>query len=376
MNKSFAFLLLLIIIAAATIMPCCLGLTPPPGTYKGNYSGELSGAPSITFSSPNNAFLYTVVDVPQHAGFFSTLGNSSVNIGFLYNFENLTLGLTANTFGAYTTQPTEGGTLLTELDSFEVLTLVSYKASWLEQPVVIYSENISNPNALATLAYNLSLADIPEGHQQIIVTANEEGYIWGVTSYWSFSASTSAVFNFNVLPLSVSFISPVEGQVFLFNRVPLVFNVNESPSWLGFSLDNLAITEIDGNTTLTGFADGTALTNGHYSLAIYAEDSFGNIGKSENINFTIAQPEPQPTHTFPTATVIAVSVVVVAVVGTGLVVLIYRRHRKTANLSKPNLFISRCKPSFNLLNSRNYTNKRSGQFYEKNLIRILIRVIL
>jgi hypothetical protein len=179
----------------------------------------------------------------------------------------------------------------------------------------------------------LSLANIPEGQQQIIVTASEEGYIWNYSDYWSYSDSVSAVFNFNVVPLSVSFISPVEGQVFnstgtFAGLIPLVFNVNESPSWLAYSLDNRASNEIDGNTTLVGLA------NGHYSLTIYAEDSFGNIGKSETVNFTVAEPKPELARSFPSATVVAVSVVVVAVVGMVLAVLFYRRHRKTANLKQ------------------------------------------
>ena len=60
--------------------------------------------------------------------------------------------------------------------------------------------------------------------------------------------------------------------------------------------------------------------------------SFGNIGKSEPINFTIS--ESEPTHPFPTATVAVISVIVVAIVGIGLALLYNRRHRKTANLSK------------------------------------------
>ena len=33
--------------------------------------------------------------------------------------------------------------------------------------------------------------------------------------------------------------------------VPLVFNVNDSTSWMGYSLDNQANMTIDGNATLT-----------------------------------------------------------------------------------------------------------------------------
>lgn len=345
MNKTFAFLFAVTITTAAIIMPCCLGLTPPSGTYTGTDNSVL-GSPSITFSPINGSSWSSFFVGNEYIhGFLEGPGNSAGPSGlFLYNSGNLTLGLTASATGP--SGPTTLGGLATLMGD-EVLTSVSYQASWLEQPVVIYAENISSPNAVGTFAYNLSLPNIPEGRQQITVTAIEEGYVWAVTSYQSFSTSTSGVFNFNVVPLSVSFISPVEGQVFNSSEVPLVFNVNESsPQWLGIRLDNQDIEELAGNTTyllfansaalsatLIGFANGTALTNGHYSLTIYAEDSFGNIGKSEPINFTIA--EPEPTHPFPTATVAVISVVAVAIVCIGLALLFYRRrHGKTANLSK------------------------------------------
>jgi hypothetical protein len=338
MNKTFALLFALTIITAVAITPCCMSISPPSATYLGTYSGEnsseFSALPSITFSPNNGASWssYYVGDETAH-GFLYAQGNSSASSPhglFLYNSGNLTLGLTASAQDAYL------GSY--EQLTYEVLTSVSYKANWLEQPVVLYSDNISDPNALSTFAYNLSLANIPEGHQQIIVTASEEGYLSNYTDYWTFSDSTSAVFNFNVVPLSVSFISPVEGQVFKSMGVPLVFNVNDSPSMLEFSLDNLATKQsesdivLEGNTTLIDFANGIALTNGHYRLTIYAEDSFGNIGKSEPINFTIS--EPEPTHPFPTATVAVISVVVVAIVCIGLAVLFYRRHRKTTKLTQ------------------------------------------
>lgn len=344
MNKGFASLCSLIIITAMAIAPCCVALQNPfrgtnLGTYGGEYSGEFSALPSITFSPSNGSSWssYFIGDETAH-GFLYAQGNTSASSPhglFLYDSGNLTLELTATAQDAYI------GSY--EQITVEALTSVSYKASWLVQPVVIYSENISDVNTLSTVSYNLSLGDIPEGHQQVTVTANEEGYMWNYTDYWSFSASTSAVFNFNVVPLSTSFGSPVEGQTFNSTEIPLAFNVNEAPSWIAYRLDNLtkngnyenpiepalsnSFVGQYGNTTLTG------LTNGHYSLTIYAKDSFGNIAKSETVNFTVADPDPEHTHTFPTATITAISVVVAAVVGIGLAALSYRRHRKT-NCSK------------------------------------------
>jgi hypothetical protein len=55
---------------------------------------------------------------------------------------------------------------------------------------------------------------------------------------------------------------------------------------------------------------------------VYANDTFGNIGASETINFAIAKPEP-----FPTATVVIVSGVVVVVVIAGSLIFFKKRKR-------------------------------------------------
>lgn len=361
MNKTFALIFSLIMVTALAVAPCCMAMQnlfggTYLGTYSGENSGEFSALPSITFSPSNGSSWSSYYVGDETVGsFVNTQGNSSSASPsglLLYNSGNLTLDLTASAQVAYQNGYAQY--------SYQALTLFSYKASWLGQPVVIYSENISSPNTLSTVSYNLSLANIPEGQQQIIVTANEEGYISSAligtplnsVNYTSFSASTSAVFNFNVVTPAILVVSPAEGQVFNSSEIPLVLNANETPTWIGYSIYNLTKNGVDenpvepclsnlfvgryGNTTLTG------LTNGHYSLTIYGEDSFGNIGKSETVNFTINEPEvqppePKPTHTFPAATLIAVSVVVVAmaVVGIGLAVSFYRRRRqKTANLKQ------------------------------------------
>ena len=64
----------------------------------------------------------------------------------------------------------------------------------------------------------------------------------------------------------------------------------------------------------------TELSNGMHSVAVYASDSFGNIGASQTINFTVSQP-------FPTTTVIVVVSAIIVAVTAGL--LAYRMKNKT-----------------------------------------------
>jgi hypothetical protein len=104
----------------------------------------------------------------------------------------------------------------------------------------------------------------------------------------------------------------VENKTYNTSNVPLNFTVDESTSWIGYSLDGQTNVTITGNTTLTELAYGS------HTLTVYADDTVGNMGNSSTINFSIAEP-------FPETLVATASGVSVAVVGAGL--LIYFRKR-------------------------------------------------
>jgi hypothetical protein len=97
--------------------------------------------------------------------------------------------------------------------------------------------------------------------------------------------------------------------------VSLVFTVDKQVNWTGYSLDGEQNVTITGNTTIAN------MTNGLHSITVYANDTFGNVGASQTITFTIAKPEP-----FPTATVAAVSTALAAIAFIGLV-LYLRKHK-------------------------------------------------
>jgi hypothetical protein len=99
-------------------------------------------------------------------------------------------------------------------------------------------------------------------------------------------------------------------------EVPLNFTVNELASRISYVLDGQENVTIAGNTTLTN------LTYGEHNVTVYATDNAGNIGASETITFTIAEPEPEP---FSTTMVIA-PMASITVVGVGL--LVYFKKRK------------------------------------------------
>jgi hypothetical protein len=95
--------------------------------------------------------------------------------------------------------------------------------------------------------------------------------------------------------------------IYTSSEFSLNFTVNKPVDWVGYSLDGKDNVTITGNTTLTG------LSNGLHNITVYAKDSFGNIGASGTVIFTVAY-EP-----FPTGPVAATSGASVAVAAIGLI---------------------------------------------------------
>ena len=75
--------------------------------------------------------------------------------------------------------------------------------------------------------------------------------------------------------------SLVEGGVYDFGDVTLVFGLSHPVVWMGYSLNGGANVTVEGNVTLSG------LSNGCYSVVVFAEDKYGNMGVSEFITFTV-----------------------------------------------------------------------------------------
>lgn len=109
-------------------------------------------------------------------------------------------------------------------------------------------------------------------------------------------------------------VSP-ENMIYYKTDIPLTFTVNEPVSWIEYNLDYETVREIESNCTLSG------LSLGSHNITVYATDIAGNVGASDTVSFTVAEPEA-----FPVTLVATTSVVTVAIVGTGL--LFYFKKRK------------------------------------------------
>lgn len=128
-------------------------------------------------------------------------------------------------------------------------------------------------------------------------------------------------------PPKINILSPLN-QTYNETSVPLVFTVDKTVNWTGYSLDGEQNVTVTGNSTLTNsmVANVTVanVTSGLHNITVYANDTFGNIGASENITFQVKLLELSTPS--PTATVAAASGVSAVVVVAGL--LVYFKKRK------------------------------------------------
>lgn len=73
----------------------------------------------------------------------------------------------------------------------------------------------------------------------------------------------------------------------------LNYTVNEEVDWIGYALDQQSNKSISGNTLLTNLSEGS------HSIVVYAEDSAGNLGSSDRINFSVNIPQTTEITTLP-----------------------------------------------------------------------------
>ena len=137
---------------------------------------------------------------------------------------------------------------------------------------------------------------LPQGSYTLVMPETYDGYVW---SHWLEDGDTdrtktitlpgttwTGVYWRDTVPPSITIISP-QNTTYAISSVPLTFFLNESTSWIGYSLDNKANVTVAGNTTLTSLSDGC------HNVVVYANDTFGNMGSSRKIYFTVDTTPPQ-----------------------------------------------------------------------------------
>jgi hypothetical protein len=135
---------------------------------------------------------------------------------------------------------------------------------------------------------------------------------------------TGAFYALQTAPPKISVQSPLN-QTYNDPSIPLTFSVDvlspdKTVNWTGYSLDGEPNVTVAGSGALTNVTIAN-VANGVHSITVYANDSYGNMGASETVTFTVAKPEP-----FPTALVATASGASAAVACLGL--LLYFKKRK------------------------------------------------
>lgn len=127
-----------------------------------------------------------------------------------------------------------------------------------------------------------------------------------IDQYPLVEAFNSMFFSLQTTPPKISIRSP-KNQMYNESIVALDFSVDvvsavKAVNWTGYSVDGQDNVTVTGNTTLT------ELSNGLHRVTVYANDTYGNMGASEAVTFTITQP-------FPTLLVATVSGTLAVVTG-------------------------------------------------------------
>jgi len=126
-----------------------------------------------------------------------------------------------------------------------------------------------------------NLPELSEGSHNITVYAKYD--YSGDTRQVGFDEKTVSFTVNDGKPPTVTNLS-LENKTYNQNTLPLNFTTDQPTSWIGYSLDGKENVTIAGNTTLTGLPDG------QHSLTVYANDTAGNMGVSQTVNFTVALP--------------------------------------------------------------------------------------
>ena len=241
---------------------------------------------------------------------------SSPNNGTSYKVNNLTLNFTV-TVG-------DSSTALSRL-----FHEIYYIADWQPTKIQVIGPNLFNEGELAgnlspPVSYTVVLAEVPEGEHSITIYAEEWGaYVCSSDAsfllMWEFgiNSSSTVLFAVDLTPPTVSVLSP-SNVTYAPSGMTLNFSVNEPTSWMGYSLDGKENITATGNMTLP------ELSVGQHMLRVYANDTAGNVGVSETVNFSIAEPE---TETFPTVSLAVVSGASAIALGVGLLVYFKKRKR-------------------------------------------------
>jgi hypothetical protein len=190
---------------------------------------------------------------------------------------------------------------------------VSELTSWVSYSV--------DGGAQVEVSREITLPPLPDGQHSIVVYASDLAGNVGSSDIINFTVDTS--------PPSILLLSP-QNQTYTTNELLLDFMLNETASWVGYSLDGQETVTATGNVSLTDLAYGS------HTITVYAKDTHGNMVASETMHFSVAEPFP---------TVLAAALTAAVVMAGGAAALLWHFKKSSKAAKKPKLLQGQPLPS-------------------------------
>jgi hypothetical protein len=207
---------------------------------------------------------------------------------------------------------------------------VSYYLDGVEYTLANYGRYSFNGHRVTdfpnTLNFTKTLYGLSEGAHTLRVTVASRSsatYVSVMVVPYDYpieydTAYSELVWSHSEINFTIDTTSPKISILSLDNKTAtetsLSFAVSEPVTWIGYSLDGQGNVTINGNITLP------ELVYGHHNITVFANDTAGNVGATETINFSIAK------GTDSTTLVVAASGVFAAAIGTCLLIY-FKKHK-------------------------------------------------
>lgn len=160
--------------------------------------------------------------------------------------------------------------------------LIYYSLDGENYTLAIFSKTEMGALINKVTQFNEKIANLSDGLHFLSVYAKVYYF-----DNWLFEGNSSIEFNVDTSSPTITQIS-IANKTYYDQNIDLSFNLNENPSWIAYNLDNQGNITLQGNTTLTG------LSFGSHEIVVYANDTLGNMGKTNIVYFEVKDDLPSP----------------------------------------------------------------------------------
>ena len=190
-----------------------------------------------------------------------------------------------------------------------------YKGDWMKDSAWCPFPTKSNVwYTTRFLQFNFSLSGIPFGEHTLEITPTAQGTFIRNNTAYHFGLNKTVTIKFSVLSNPIINLLSNQNLTSTNSSFPLNFRVDHPVQEITYSLDGQKSLPINGNTTLTGLA------NGPHNVTVSATDDSAYKGISDTLYFYVDTPE---SPFVPLAVALAIALITVASIS-----LVYFKRRK------------------------------------------------